>query len=256
MDSTFGLLGFSYAVIGKRSNLMLGTDIRTEPEGSTNEYTPNRPKMHISTTLGTAERDNRILSPSWQGRAMDRSCGLPADHGHLGFGPVGSQHCPVVTTLGPAPTQGTWSALHLQLERLVRTLVSMYNTLRYWGEISLADEPYSNFGEEELILHDYLAIDRTILANDRTVLAFVRTALVLFVTGITLIKLFHPDPIGIIGWAFITLGMTVLIIGLARYRKVQRRISDLNLEHESAKRKPLTVHPSTSHTQTKEQGAL
>jgi putative membrane protein len=109
----------------------------------------------------------------------------------------------------------------------------------------LADEPYSNFGEDELILRDYLAIDRTILANDRTVLAFVRTALALFLTGVTLIKLFGPGPIVTIGWTASALGTIVLVMGLVRYRKMQRSISALNFEREPGKKQPLIMHSST-----------
>lgn len=46
------------------------------------EYTPNRPKMHTSTALGTAERGNHILSSGRQKRPMGRSCGFSPHHGH------------------------------------------------------------------------------------------------------------------------------------------------------------------------------
>lgn len=111
----------------------------------------------------------------------------------------------------------------------------------------MANEPYSDFDEDELILRDYLAIDRTILANDRTVLAFVRTALALFVTGVTLIKLFGPGPIVIIGWAVIALGAAVLVMGLIRYRRMQRNISDLNIEGEAGRDQFLMMRSSAGN---------
>lgn len=37
----------------------------------------------------------------------------------------------------------------------------------------MEEEPYSRFDQEELIIRDYLAADRTVLANERTFLAYV-----------------------------------------------------------------------------------
>ena len=51
---------------------------------------------------------------------------------------------------------------------------------------------YRDFNEDELILRDHLALDRTRLAIERTFLAYVRTAIMVAVSGVTLIKLF-PD---------------------------------------------------------------
>ena len=48
--------------------------------------------------------------------------------------------------------------------------------------------PYKDL-EDQLILRDHLAADRTILANERTFLAYIRTALTLFVAGLSFMHL-------------------------------------------------------------------
>ncbi|MEE8503247.1 MAG: DUF202 domain-containing protein [candidate division NC10 bacterium] len=80
--------------------------------------------------------------------------------------------------------------------------------------------------KEKLILRDYLAADRTVLANERTFLAYVRTALTLFAAGATSIHFFQSLVIQIAGWILMPLGVITLIIGLTRYKKMQRQIRD------------------------------
>ncbi len=81
---------------------------------------------------------------------------------------------------------------------------------------------------EEMIVRDYLAVDRTAQANERTFLAYIRTALAFGASGIGLIKLF-AESIGIIvlGWLLISLGLVVLIFGVYRFIKFRRTISNL-----------------------------
>lgn len=81
---------------------------------------------------------------------------------------------------------------------------------------------------EEMIVRDYLAVDRTAQANERTFLAYIRTALAFGAGGIGLIKLFD-ESIGIIvlGWLLISLGLIVLVFGVYRFIKFRRTISNL-----------------------------
>ena len=88
----------------------------------------------------------------------------------------------------------------------------------------MPENPYSKFTKEELILRDQLAVDRTVLANERTFLAYVRTALGFFVAGVFAIKFFDSILIEVIGWILIFLGLTTMMIGLKKYRKVKRQI--------------------------------
>lgn len=81
--------------------------------------------------------------------------------------------------------------------------------------------PYQHYCQEDLILRDYLAIDRTILANERTFLAYIRTALAISAAGASFIKFFESLPMTIIGWAMVPVGIIVLLIGVRRYRQMQ-----------------------------------
>jgi len=88
----------------------------------------------------------------------------------------------------------------------------------------MTDGPYGNRKKEELILRDYLAVERTMLANERTLLAYIRTALTLFVAGVSFIKFFGSAVLALVGWIFVPLGVTIIALGLMRYRKVRYRL--------------------------------
>ena len=63
------------------------------------------------------------------------------------------------------------------------------------------EAPFVN--KEEIILRDYLALERTRLANERTLFAYIRTSLYLILAGLTLIQLNKYGSlewIGIISW--------------------------------------------------------
>ena len=98
--------------------------------------------------------------------------------------------------------------------------------------------PYAELLEEELILRDYLAADRTILANERTFLAYLRTMLAFVGGGITFIKLFDDLVMQILGWIFIPVGVLVLILGIIRYRSMYLAIPTDHLRAQRARGKP------------------
>lgn len=82
---------------------------------------------------------------------------------------------------------------------------------------------------EEMIIRDYLAVDRTAQANERTFLAYIRTALAFGAGGIGLIKLFEESiAIIVTGWLLISLGLIVIIFGIIRFIKFRRAISTLS----------------------------
>jgi putative membrane protein len=77
---------------------------------------------------------------------------------------------------------------------------------------------------EEIILRDYLALERTKLANERTLLSYIRSSLYLMLGGIAIIQLEGFESIKFIG--YICLGLTILlvIIGLYRFNKLNRQL--------------------------------
>lgn len=77
--------------------------------------------------------------------------------------------------------------------------------------------------QNEMILRDYLAMDRTVLANQRTLLAYFRTFIGLVASGIGIIKLLEVVVFNIIGWVFIGVAPFVLAMGIYQYKKFQRK---------------------------------
>jgi putative membrane protein len=87
------------------------------------------------------------------------------------------------------------------------------------------DSPYERFASDDLILRDELAIDRTLLANERTLLAYLRSGVTLLIAGVSIM---HFSPGGwfwMVGLTCIPTGLIAGIVGVARYRKMNRSIS-------------------------------
>jgi len=77
---------------------------------------------------------------------------------------------------------------------------------------------------DEIILRDYLALERTKLANERTLLSYIRSSLYLLLGGIAIIQLEGFESIKFLG--YISLGLTILlaIIGVYRFQKLNRQL--------------------------------
>jgi putative membrane protein len=95
-----------------------------------------------------------------------------------------------------------------------------------------SENPYAKFAQEELILRDQLAIDRTVLANERTLLAYIRTALAFLVVGGTFVKFLVAPPLRIIGYVFIAIGVLLCLLGAKRFYTIDKRISSVNTVSE------------------------
>lgn len=89
------------------------------------------------------------------------------------------------------------------------------------------DSPYARFTEDELILRDVLAVDRTILANERTLLGFFRTALALLITGLYLLKFFTGPWMHALGIVIAVLAVPTFVVGAWRYEKTRRSLQPL-----------------------------
>ena len=85
--------------------------------------------------------------------------------------------------------------------------------------------PYSRFDNKDLILRDELAIDRTLLSNERTVLAYLRAGVALLIAGVTIMHFSNEGWFWAVGVACIPTGIITSVIGVARYRKMNRSIS-------------------------------
>ena len=78
--------------------------------------------------------------------------------------------------------------------------------------------------KKELIVRDWLAIERTHLANERTFLAYFRTAMVFLGTGIGLLKIDFFAKLAHFGVISVCIAPVILLIGLYRLIKVRKLI--------------------------------
>ncbi len=91
----------------------------------------------------------------------------------------------------------------------------------------MIDDPYSEFKREQMILRDWLALDRTVLANKRTFLAYGRTSIALVVLGLALVKFVQHDAMEIAGFCLMAFGIVTFVVGLREYWTNQARFKRL-----------------------------
>ncbi len=81
--------------------------------------------------------------------------------------------------------------------------------------------------DEQVILRDYLAIERTRLANERTLLSYIRSSLYLLLGGIGLFQL--KDFADFKYLAFVALGFSLIffVIGVYRFTLLKKSLKRL-----------------------------
>jgi putative membrane protein len=89
----------------------------------------------------------------------------------------------------------------------------------------MKDSPYSKFKNNDLILRDELAVDRTLLANERTLLAYLRSAVALLIAGVSIVHFSAEGWFWAVGIACLPAGLIAGIIGVSRYRRMNKLIS-------------------------------
>lgn len=80
----------------------------------------------------------------------------------------------------------------------------------------------------EMILRDYLALDRTILANERTMLAYLRMFIATFSAGVAMIKFLDTPLTRITGCIFITVSPLFIVFGILRYIYISRKLKTID----------------------------
>ncbi len=81
--------------------------------------------------------------------------------------------------------------------------------------------------DEEVILRDYLAIERTRLANERTLLSYIKSSLYLLLGGITVLQLkLYPD-LEYLGITALVFSAIFLIIGIYRFTVLKKSLKRL-----------------------------
>tara|TARA_B100000678_G_C18212304_1_gene503914 strand:+ start:249 stop:632 length:384 start_codon:yes stop_codon:yes gene_type:complete len=91
--------------------------------------------------------------------------------------------------------------------------------------------------KENIILRDFLALERTTLANERTLFAYIRTSLYLILGGIALLQLEKFNHLIWLGYISFGISVVLIIYGVVRYvvlkRKLQKFYNTIDLQHVS-----------------------
>lgn len=77
---------------------------------------------------------------------------------------------------------------------------------------------------KDLVLREYLAIERTKLANETTLLAYIRTGLYFLVAGSTLGHLLATEFWRIVGPPLVVVGLIIMVLGIIRYLRLRKAI--------------------------------
>ena len=90
-----------------------------------------------------------------------------------------------------------------------------------------------NAFQNEMILRDYLTLDRTILANERTLLAYLRTFIGTFSAGIAMIKFLDAPLLTLIGYIFVAMSPFFVVFGVLRYVQFSLKLKTLKTNDET-----------------------
>ncbi len=85
---------------------------------------------------------------------------------------------------------------------------------------------YEFQNKEDIILRDFLALERTRLANERTLLAYLRTSLYMVLGGIAFLQLSEFDNIRWLGFVAIGLSVVFVITGIIRFYFLKRSMGE------------------------------
>lgn len=79
---------------------------------------------------------------------------------------------------------------------------------------------------QEIILRDFLALERTRLANERTLLSYLKGSMYLFVASMTIIKLEEFENIESVGYFSLAISIIALAVGLLRFFQLKHRLKN------------------------------
>lgn len=79
---------------------------------------------------------------------------------------------------------------------------------------------------KDLILREYLAVERTRLANQTTLLAYIRTGLYFIVAGTTLGPFMETIFWKYMGIPCAAIGLIIIVIGIFTYRNTRKKINN------------------------------
>ncbi len=83
---------------------------------------------------------------------------------------------------------------------------------------------YGFENKEQIILRDYLALERTRLANERTLFSYIRTSLYLFIVAIAFLQFKDFDNINWFAYLSILVSAIILIVGIVKYIQLKNKL--------------------------------
>jgi putative membrane protein len=81
--------------------------------------------------------------------------------------------------------------------------------------------------DKEVILRDYLAIERTRLANERTLLTYIKSSLYLLLGGITFLQLKNFPDLKYLGITALVFSAVFFVIGIYRFTLLKKSLKRL-----------------------------
>ena len=81
--------------------------------------------------------------------------------------------------------------------------------------------PYDDYDKKEMVLRDFLAMDRTVFAGTRTFLGYIRVTLTLIIATLIFIRVFNgyvEDHLFYLGFI---LALIILAAGISLYLKIK-----------------------------------
>ncbi len=97
---------------------------------------------------------------------------------------------------------------------------------------------YEFDNKEEIILRDYLALERTRLANERTLFAYIRTSLYLVLGGIAFLQLQGFEKIKWLGYLSLVLSIIFLVFGIFKYYQLKNKLKKYYSVTRETKKQP------------------
>lgn len=79
---------------------------------------------------------------------------------------------------------------------------------------------------EEIILRDFLALQRTKLANERTLFAYLRTSLYLLTAGIGILEIESIEHLKIIAYISLTCSVILFLVGVIKFIQLKKQLKD------------------------------
>jgi putative membrane protein len=83
-----------------------------------------------------------------------------------------------------------------------------------------------NITQNDLIVRDYLARQRTHLANERTLLSYIRTSLYFLVSGTALLEVKALAHVARLGYVAFGLCLLLLVLGIVNFLRVRGKMKN------------------------------